>query len=339
MSRVRRWKQGVGLALGLALALVGRPLLVRADAGAAAASASSAPAPLTQPQETWDPALLRQAGLNPAALHCNQLVSWGPDLQAQAQEVADQIQAQLPHGALATAEARSHFHDRVTDILFWRLVRTLIIDAEQHNAGVIALRGYHWTDSSGVRHPVLVFRSAIVNNGGGGPSCSLSLLESGAVRHVVNLYDADKIPVGAIIDREQAMAKSCGATYFSPDEAERRYGSWRNQLRQAPEASADYRRAMQSLARLIREQILAPGGQPPQGNIYLHCGGGMHRSGIVMGILDRCINQESLQVVEKRYRFHTAWRSAAEPGGAEAGNLQVIKNFDCQSLRLPARGS
>lgn len=172
-----------------------------------------------------------------------------------------------------------------------------------------------------------------------GPSCSLSLLQSGAVRHVVNLYDADKIPVGASSGREQAMARSCGATDVSPDEAERRDGSWRHQLRQAPEASADYRRAMQSLARLIREQILAPGGQPPQGNISLHCGGGMHRSGIVMASLDRCINQESLQIVEKRYRFHTAWRSAAEPGGAEAGNLQVIESFDCQSLRLPARDS
>ncbi len=35
---------------------------------------------------------------------------------------------------------------------------------------------------------------------------------------------------------------------------------------------------MQSLARLIREQILAPDGHAPQGTIDLNCTGDMHRS-------------------------------------------------------------
>ena len=35
--------------------------------------------------------------------------------------------------------------------------------------------------------------------------------------------------------------------------------------------------SFRAMARLIREQILMPGGAPPKGNIHLHCGGGMHR--------------------------------------------------------------
>ena len=35
-------------------------------------------------------------------------------------------------------------------------------------------------------------------------------------------------------------------------------------------------------AQIINELILSPEGAPLQGNIHLHCGGGMHRSGMIM---------------------------------------------------------
>ncbi|MFM7315051.1 MAG: hypothetical protein ACKO0M_18145 [Cyanobium sp.] len=58
----------------------------------------------------------------------------------------------------------------------------------------------------------------------------------------------------------------------------------------------------------------------------------MHRSGMVMGILDRCVNGTPLQQVTRLYLRHTAWQRASQPAGAEQGNLDVIAGFDCSSL-------
>src|SRR5207244_9516797 len=93
--------------------------------------------------------------------------------------------------------------------------------------------------------------------------------------------------------------------------------------------------AMHSVARLIKEQILLPNGAPPRGNIHVHCGGGMHRTGMIIGILERCVNHEPPDVIDAHYKHHVAWHSDAQPGGYEPGNLQLIRDFDCSLLESP----
>jgi protein tyrosine/serine phosphatase len=93
------------------------------------------------------------------------------------------------------------------------------------------------------------------------------------------------------------------------------------------------RQAMEAVARLIREQIVAPQGAPPRGNLHLHCGGGMHRTGMIAGVLERCVNGTPLPVVEANYRYHVGYRDAAHPGGLEEGNLRFIRDFDCALLQ------
>ncbi len=90
--------------------------------------------------------------------------------------------------------------------------------------------------------------------------------------------------------------------------------------------------AMQSVARLIREQILAPKGGPLKGNVHIHCGGGMHRSGMIAGVVERCVNGEPEAVVAAHYRYHVGYHDAEHPGGLEEGNLRFIRDFDCKLL-------
>lgn len=322
----------------LALPSAAQPSLHAPPGSAAPTGPAAQPdGSLPSQQEIWDPALLRRAGLDPDRIACRASVLWGDDLRAQAREVTAQIVAALPPGRLQDPGERQRFSDAASEISFWRLVRVLLIDGQNHNAGVIALRGFHWRDAAGRPRPLLVFRSAITSVEGSESSCVASLLRHGEVRHVANLYTDDKIPAGQIMQQEAALARRCGASYLRADEAAERYGRWRQELRSALPGSAAYRRNLDRLALLIREQILAPGGRPPEGNIYLHCGGGMHRTGMVMGILERCVNGASMQAVTRRYRWHTAWRGPQNPGGAEDGNLEVIARFDCGSLGpLPA---
>lgn len=58
----------------------------------------------------------------------------------------------------------------------------------------------------------------------------------------------------------------------------------------------------------------------------------MHRRAIMIGILERCINGTSREVVTRRYRWPTGWQGGDRPGGAEPGNLAAINAFDCASL-------
>ena len=322
------------LLLGLAwLALAPAPAAVAQEPSAAVVPPGAGPA---SRMEIWDPELLRQAGLDPERLHCNASVRWVPSLREQAAELADQIQAALPSDPQQNPLQRPDVREAIADLVFWRLVRVTIVDADHHNAGVIRLKGFRWRDANGVSHPLLVFRSAMTRIDPGTASCVGSLLKDGGVRHVVNLYDADRIPIGSLLQREEGLSRSCGASYLGPQQAVARYGYWRERLRSVAEGTPPDPVAMGDLARLIREQILAPGGLPPRGNVYLHCGGGMHRSGMVMGILDRCVNGASMDEVRRRYLWHTSWQSPDQPGGAEPGNLAVIGAFDCSSLgRLP----
>jgi nuclear transport factor 2 (NTF2) superfamily protein len=43
----------------------------------------------------------------------------------------------------------------------------------------------------------------------------------------------------------------------------------------------------------------------------------MHRSGMLMGSLDRCVNGLPMAEVSRRYLWHTSWQSPEHPGGAE----------------------
>jgi hypothetical protein len=176
----------------------------------------------------------------------------------------------------------------------------------------------------------LVFRTGITPDPEKAGSCYHSLLGIG-VRHVVNLFDGE-IPVADLVAAEARAAQAAGATYHTASDDPAAYGPWRDLLRTHADDPASFERASRGVARLIREEILAPGGQPPRGHIYFHCGGGMHRSGMIAGIIERCVNHAPDAEVEAHYRFHVAWRDPAHPGGEEEGNLRFIRRFDCGLL-------
>ena len=211
-------------------------------------------------------------------------------------------------------------------------MRECLLDAELAVRGGAAARISPFVDEKGTERPVLLFRTGFTPRPAEPDSCFQSLLRGGGVKHVVNLFDGD-IPAADLVDAESKAAASCGATYnIATDEANGGYGPWRDTLRKHYDEPAKRTEAMQSVARLIKEQILLPGGAPPKGNIHVHCGGGMHRTGMIVGVIERCINGEPPEVVEAHYHYHVAWKDASHPGGAEEMNLRFIQDFDCSLL-------
>jgi hypothetical protein len=291
-------------------------------------SPRSSPAPCASTGDRIQPApvraVLAAAGIDAERLRCNTDVSWETRLDAYAAQIVDgltQLWSVSPEPALRK-KARHH--------ALGYLVRSFYEQTNQHNLGVMALKRRFYLDSKGQARPLLVFRSGlIVGRGSDASACFRSLIEEGGVRHVFNLYTGT-FPFRDLISAEKALAATLGSSYLDANDTSS--GNWR----QLVEDEKDYRRhldaAMRRMAQLIGG-ILRPGGQAPRGNLYFHCAGGMHRSGMVFGVLRRCINGDPIEQIEAEYKRHVAYSSPERPGGFEALNLQLIRDFDCALLK------
>ncbi|MDY0062711.1 MAG: hypothetical protein RBU45_23075 [Myxococcota bacterium] len=277
---------------------------------------------------------LQAAGIDPARLRCRPVTVWSTSLRAESQAAAAELLEHLrPRLGELAPEQQAALADELRELVMWRLVRYELLQGENHNFGVLPLRGRTWTDAQGKPHPLLIFRTGLTPRPAAPDSCFGSLLAEGGVRHVVNLFDGD-IPAADLVAAERTAAAAAGASYFAAEDGGA-YGTWRDLLKRHPEPGEPRTRATLAVARLIREQLLAPGGEPPRGNLHVHCGGGMHRTGMVLGVVDRCLNGSSPEEVRRRYRAHVDYRDEAHPGGAEPENLRFIEEFDCRLLEGP----
>lgn len=268
--------------------------------------------------------ILEEQGVDPEQIRCSTLVRWEPGLLRYAKRSVEGI-AKLWEVSPDPAELK-----RAVRHALGYLVRLHYDQTAPHNLGVTVLRNVHHTDEKGLRHPTLLFRSAVISCPGGDCVCFRSLVKHGGVRHVVNLYGGS-FPFRDLIEQEKQLASQLQVSYF--DAADQPGLAYRSLVKRPQDYERNRQQAMGNLARLIREQLLRPGGSPPRGNLYVHCGGGMHRSGMLFGAIQRCVNQEPMNRIEAQYKRHTGYRSEKQPGGYEPLNLRFIREFDCSLLK------
>lgn len=271
-------------------------------------------------------AYMRQAGVELAELQCSAANRWSTTLRGDARFTAEQIIDELGRlGATVPADQAKEARKKVTDAVFWRLILTQILEGQLHNLGAAVLPGATLPDG----RPVLLFRTGFTPDPGQPGSCVQSLIGAG-VRHIVNLY-AGPMPTQGLEDAEKRAVTAVGGTYFSA-RSDPQAGNWREDLREGdgPEA---HQAAYKAVAELIRNQILRPAGGPVRGHLQLHCGGGMHRTGMIIGVIERCLGGVAMPQVAAHYKRHVGWRSDAQVGGLEPENLRFIEGFDCSLLR------
>ncbi len=262
---------------------------------------------------------------NLAGITCNDHSAWIPGLRDQAKEAAREIVNHAQEsGVELTAEQEDNLFKQARDIVMWRMVRTQLIGANYNNLGVVPLRGVQSVDGD----PVILYRTGLTPDPLAENSCVRSLIESGGVRHIVNLYHGD-IPSKDLLSAESKAITEVGGTYFDVGDAGEEFSEWRDHLRDSPAAKDEVATVV---AELINDQILRPGGETPRGNLHVHCGGGMHRTGMVVGILQRCLNGVSKEAILDEYRRHVAWQNEDQTGGFEQGNIDFIFDFDCELL-------
>jgi hypothetical protein len=273
-------------------------------------------------------AVLGEAGIDAARLACSSGVAWDPSLNRYAGEIVAGIQKRwgVSPDPEAIREARHH--------ALGYLVRTFFNLTQPHNLGVMRLKGLSYRDGQGIARPLLIYRSGLTIGSREPRACFKSLLQYGGVRHVVNLYGGT-FPFADVVAHEKRLARQLGVSYL--DAAQDEQHRWRKLVEREQDYEGGRAEAQRRLAGLIREHLLRPGGKAPRGNIYIHCCGGMHRSGMLFGVLRRCINGDSMELIEREYRRHVAFTSEQRPGGFEPLNLRFIREFDCQLLKLKTK--
>jgi hypothetical protein len=281
--------------------------------------ASPAPAPSELNREAVR--VLEEAGFVPGRIRCNSRVRWGKDLWKYSKQVADEI------GKSWGVEPSDKQRHRAARVVLGYLVRSMFETIRPNNMSVMHLEGFSY-QKDGQTKPLLIFRSAVMTDADQPGSCLHSLFEHAEIRHVINLY-AGTFPLHDFIAAEQKVAAGAGVSHHSEAGRNR---PWRKLIEDAGDYQENKQIAQQRVAELINTQVFRPNGKPPEGNILIHCGGGMHRTGMVFGILRRCINKDSKETIEAEYRTHTDFISDSEPCGFEPLNLQFIQDFDCGLL-------
>jgi len=267
--------------------------------------------------------VLQAGGVDPEAIQCNNRVVWETRIERYAQKISEGI-ADLGKAPPDPAQQK-----KVRQLALGYLVRSFFETANPQNLGVMVLKDRFTLDEKGQKRPLLVFRSGLIFGDRGVSPCFKSLVDKGRVRHVFNLYTGS-FPFGDVIQAEKAHAGRLGVTYL--DAAETTAGDFRQLVEEEKDYDKNARVVMERLAGLV-QRILRPEGRAPRGNLYLHCGGGMHRSGMVFGVMRRCINGDSMERIEEEFKRHTGWTSDQRPGGFEPLNLRVVRDFDCGLLR------
>ncbi|MCP3940060.1 MAG: hypothetical protein GY710_01070 [Desulfobacteraceae bacterium] len=281
------------------------------------------------PPGFWETA--KAAKINIDCITCNSQNHYGQFIKATADHSAVKLKNKLlPFFRDLNSTEKKHLHDELEDHIMWAVIRGVIIEGDNNNFGLHILKGKFWTDANGAKHPLVIFRGAATPSPAQANSCYRSILECANVKHVINLYDGE-MDLNDLIKEERDTAASLGATYTVASKLD--YGHWIDTIRKHPEKGLEREKATKKFARLIQEQILMPGGKAPQGNILIHCGGGMHRTGMVIGVLQKVINGLSMEDIKKTYSYHVGYIDEKNPGGFKQGNLDFIAEFPAQLLK------
>lgn len=225
------------------------------------------------------------------------------------------------------------------------LVRLTYEIRGDQNVGAIVLKNMF--DPKG--QPIVLFRSQAMVDVDREGSCFRNLLADGGgrVRHVHSIY-AGHFPVGDLLDSEKSICAQLrkrrvderGEDASLPSFADARSYRVPRKWRRLVEKPSDWEnpdrvsRAMAICASQILS-ILRPNGHPPKGNILVHCCGGMHRTGMIVGIIRRYVNGDPIEDIIADYKRHVDWRSHEQPGGYEDLNEKFIREFDLSLFDRP----
>jgi len=170
--------------------------------------------------------------------------------------------------------------------------------------------GAKFTFPSGVEKKV--FRSSFM---AGKKECLAHLIKKEEVHTMMNYYQGSLKSGEPLSSEEKDLFSELGGKLYV------RSLNYQYDFKKMPKE-----KIMDKVAEIIRTIEYAPG------NVLIHCYGGIHRTGVVFGVMQKCLNKIPVEDVLNEYKCHVAWEDETKPGGYEIDNEVVIREFPCERL-------
>lgn len=171
--------------------------------------------------------------------------------------------------------------------------------------------GASFTFPSGVKKNV--YRSSFLT---GKEACLSSLIKDAKVGSIINYYYGTLKSADNLSEEERKMfADLGGKVYIRPL-------NYQYKFKKLPKEEI-----FAKVVEIINLVEHAPG------NVIVHCYGGIHRTGVLFGVMQKCLNKVPVEDVLNEYKCHAAWENEERPGGADPDNETVIREFPCEKIK------
>lgn len=159
----------------------------------------------------------------------------------------------------------------------------------------------------------VVYRSSILTRN---PACLAHLVRNASVTSLVNLYSGTLIQERELAFEEEALFERFGGRSYVHILG----------FSDAPKPDYDLNAIHRDLAGIVRLIGALPG------NILIHCVGGIHRTGVVFGVLQKCFNGVTPERIIADYTSHAGGIVVGNPEYRPA-NVEIIRGFDCAKAK------
>lgn len=158
-----------------------------------------------------------------------------------------------------------------------------------------------------------IYRSSFLNKA---PGCINELVEKGGVRSVVNLYNKGDLDshTQLSIEEKEHFQKAGAQIYTDVLNYQYKFKEVKKE------------KIIEKVAEIISVVKSVPG------NVLMHCYGGMHRTGLVFAVMQKCFNKVPLEQVLNEYHCHVAYESEEKAGGRHKDNEELIRDYPCEKL-------
>jgi hypothetical protein len=161
--------------------------------------------------------------------------------------------------------------------------------------------------------PHEIYRSALLGNN---KLCLSALIQNENLKNIIYLYSGDYVNEEKIPYIEEAsLYKSGGNTYI-------RILNFSDEFKSDKE-----REQLENRVSDVIKTILTL-----KGPTLIHCVGGWHRTGIVYGVLEKCIQKKPIDKVILNYKKHVGFFSKKQPGVFKQTNVDFLNHFNCSKL-------
>lgn len=233
------------------------------------------------------------------------------------QSVLASISATVPHDCVATPAEKNEWVKKNHELEF--LYETKGQYSPEFKKKYLAfvteypnMSGYQFSFGN---KKMFVYRSAILSDN---LKCLASLIKEEQLKNIIYLYSGKYVNEEVIPFKEENLLKKLGGqTYIRVLNFSDAFHN-EKERKQLEKRVADIINLISTLG----------------GTTLIHCIEGMHRTAVVYGAMDKCINKMPMNKIIHDYKKHTHSLHKKTLYAYKQSDIDFIKQFDCKKLAL-----